>query len=744
VKDLDTRRDRSDPRRFHAVESADPRLEGHLGSVFTLSNGHLGLRGAHPEAPPWGRPEFYIAGTYAGGPAELLGFHDRDHVLSHPARISPDDLEKVGPHDIATLPNFPFPIAVALTVGGERFSFETAKVLSCERIVEFENALVRRCLVFRDGEGRRTRVDSRRIVSFADRDIIALEYAVTPLDHDAEIDARPFLKTDVTNTNGVVLWRQAGRRRGEMRDALECVTTDGAVRVSIAQEGRVRRRGRRVILEVFAAAGEMPLDEAVRKAEAAAAAGFEAARCAHLDAWRAETSRASIAFDGNWATVQGFNFDRMQLHMAFPYRDNRVGVPIKGLTGHGYRFCCFWDLDFHMFPYFLVTKPRESRLLLEYRYNQLDAYRENARRWGAEGAQVPWETQRDGTEATAPWLCLQEREIHISADAARMFALYDELTPDHEVMVTMGAEFILETARFYASRVKWNDARGRWELPDVGCADQYHTFADNSVFISLMARWNLQYAADLAESGEYGAAREKIALDDTEVARWREILANFHIIGPDERGIIEEFEGYFDLDPDLDGVCELYCSHSQAVKQADILAAFQPFEDLYDEDTRRKNWRFYAARTLHGSSLSHPGLALAAARCGLNDEALYHLHKSTRMDLDDVNMDSGRGLHVSTGAVEWCAVVMGFGGLTPRREYLHFSPNLPRQWRRLSFKVHWRFQLIEVTLTRRKIAFSADGANTGDVVVKVGGAPAISVRPGESRAVRVTGARGAK
>ena len=33
--------------------------------------------------------------------------------------------------------------------------------------------------------------------------------------------------------------------------------------------------------------------------------------------------------------------------------------------------------------------------------------------------------------------------------------------------------------------------------------------------------------------------------------------------------IVEEFEGFFDLDPDLAGVCETYCAHSQAVKQPD-------------------------------------------------------------------------------------------------------------------------------------------------------------------------------
>ena len=56
----------------------------------------------------------------------------------------------------------------------------------------------------------------------------------------------------------------------------------------------------------------------------------------------------------------------------------------------------------------------------------------------------------------------------------------------------MGAQFTLETARFYASRIAWVPERQRCELRNIGCPDQYHTFAHNNLFISLMARWNLR------------------------------------------------------------------------------------------------------------------------------------------------------------------------------------------------------------------------------------------------------------
>jgi len=717
-------------RRQYWVQTTKPALEGKLGSTFSLSNGYLGLRGSHEEMPPWGRPEFYIAGTYAGGPPSLLGLHDPDHILTHPDRMTPEVLNSLGDSEISTLPNFPNPAAVRLIVGGVPFSHDTSKVLSNERCLETEQALLRRRLVFRDDLGRRTCVDSRRFVSFANRRLICLQYKVTPLGHDAPVDVRGWINKDVSNPNGVVLWSELQSRSDATLNAIECITNDTRIRVSIVQQGLLSRQGESTVLELFIIAGEIAQDDAIERARAASHKGFQQCFREHLEAFGRELAAARVEFDGDAATVQGFNFSQMHLQMAFCYGDNRVGVPIKGLTGHGYRFVNFWDMDFHMVPYFLMTKPRHAHLLLEYRYNQLDAYRENARRWGAAGAQVPWETQTSGREETAPWLCLQDREIHISADAAYMFKLYDELTPNHEAMLKMGAEFIFETARFYASRIRWIDSRRRFELPGVGCPDQYHTFADNNVFISLMARWNLEYAAGLAADAQYENARRKINLAPDEPARWREIISNFHIIQPNDNGIIEEFDGFFDLSPDLDGICETFCRHSQAVKQPDVLAAFAYFEHLYTEDIRRRNWRFYADRTLHGSSLSLPGMAYAAARCGLNDDALDYLHKSTRMDLDDVNLDTERGVHVSAGAVQWYTVVFGFGGLTPASRWLQFRPNLPRQWERLSFTVHWQFQRLHVKLTRHEIEFEADAANDRAVMVKLHDGEPFGISPG--------------
>jgi hypothetical protein len=215
-------------------------------------------------------------------------------------------------------------------------------------------------------------------------------------------------------------------------------TTEPAQEITIAQAFRTERGVLEALIAVYPDAGE-----AVRIATAALASGFAAAKSAHLAAAAAAMQRSWLEIGAETLARQGMMFGHMQLEMALCRDNPRVSVPIKGLTGEGYRFMVFWDTDYHMFPYYLLTNPVQAANLIRYRYHLLDAARANAKSWGYRGAQVPWETGTSGEEETAPWLCLQERELHISADAAYMVKLYDELSDDDSLLVECGSTSIL-------------------------------------------------------------------------------------------------------------------------------------------------------------------------------------------------------------------------------------------------------------------------------------------------------------
>ena len=248
-----------------------------------------------------------------------------------------------------------------------------------------------------------------------------------------------------------------------------------------------------------------------------------------------------------------------------------------------------------------------------------------------------------------------------------------------------------------------------------------------------MARWHLGYAAELGADPRLAAVRARLGLDAGEVAAFRAIAEGLYVIPPDKDGIVEEFDGFFGLSTDLNGVSERFCEHTQAVKQPDLLALYLPFGSDYPEKVLQENWRYYTARTRHGSSLSLPGTALAAALAGLPDEAVPYFQRAARMDLDDVNMNAHMGVHLAGYAVLWEALVFGFGGFRPHADRIEFRPCLPRLWGGVAFALHWRGNRLDVHIDHARIRVACPSQNPHAVPVSAAGRAPYPVQPGKEQ-----------
>ena len=131
---------------------------------FTVGNGYLGTRGTYEEGH---RGE--LSGTY------LAGVYDR--------------------HDAAVvdLVNAPDWLAFEVVVGGVRLDLQHCTVLAHERSLDLRQGLLWRRTVFSDALGRRTRLESLRLASMADRHVRGLRIAVTTENHDAGVLIRSSL-----------------------------------------------------------------------------------------------------------------------------------------------------------------------------------------------------------------------------------------------------------------------------------------------------------------------------------------------------------------------------------------------------------------------------------------------------------------------------------------------------------------------------------------------------------------------
>jgi maltose phosphorylase len=126
------------------------------------------------------------------------------------------------------------------------------------------------------------------------------------------------------------------------------------------------------------------------------------------------------------------------------------------------------------------------------------------------------------------------------------------------------------------------------------------------------------------------------------------------------------------------------------IKQADVLQGIYFFEDDYDEEAIRRNFDFYESRCVHESSLSASIHSVLAAR--LHDiERAYTLYlRTARLDLDDYNREVKDGLHITSMAGTWLAIVEGFGGMRIRKERVCFNPVIPAAWSSYSFIIRYR------------------------------------------------------
>jgi maltose phosphorylase len=77
------------------------------------------------------------------------------------------------------------------------------------------------------------------------------------------------------------------------------------------------------------------------------------------------------------------------------------------------------------------------------------------------------------------------------------------------------------------------------------------------------------------------------------------------------------------------------------------------------------------------------------------DKAYEMYLRTSRLDLDDYNKEVGEGLHITSMAGSWLAVIQGFAGMRVRDGKLTFNPQLPAHWTHLAFNVYFRGETVQ-------------------------------------------------
>lgn len=727
---------------------------GKTEALMCLGNGYMGIRATTEERYVTERRDMFIAGCF-------------DQFAD----------------EVTELPNLPDIVGMQIEVDGHLLNLNQGQISHYERQIDLQNGLLTRSFEWTI-TGKTYRFEFKRFVSMANLHLVVSKLTVMALDSDAILKIKSGIDGQQTNSGTQHLVEGAKRLFDD--HYMQLLTKTGESQIDMAfstshtfsdqlentiQMKQQMELGRRQIFCKYQTKlqANKPLimvkyntivtsrdvdykgdtledlqQFGLENLKNSSELSFESllsnsAKAWHDRVWQYGNINISSTDPDDQVAI---NFARYQLAISTPEHDKRMNIGAKGLTGEGYKGHAFWDTEIFMLPYYIFTKPAVAKQLIEYRYLGLAGAHRKAADNHYEGAQFPWEAAwpSDG-ESTPVWgaadivtgramkIWSGFIEQHITSDVAYGALEYVHATGDHQFALDKVDELILDTAKFWQSRLEYNAAVDRYEIHDVIGPDEYKEHADNNSFTNYTAQWTIQTAIKIADDlrvnhpDKYQALDTKLDLAATYV-KWVTCVDKIYLLQPNTEGIIpqddtylskkvidlrkyrnaEHVGGIFD-DFNLDQVNQL-----QVTKQADVLLLLYLFEQKFAAKEKHLNWNYYEPKTTHDSSLSLSTHAILAADLKMQQTAYEFFQRACQIDLGSDMLSSDDGTHSASLGGIWNATVFGFGGVRLLGETLRIEPHLPDAWSTLSFDIYWQQQKVHVDIQATSFEVAVVGA----------------------------------
>ena len=258
--------------------------------------------------------------------------------------------------------------------------------------------------------------------------------------------------------------------------------------------------------------------------------------------------------------------------------------------------------------------------------------------------------------------------------------------------------------------------------------DEWHEPVDNNAFTNHLARWNILTGIGLLRKYQQEkpevAARlvSKLRITEPELARWQEHADKIFLQA--EKGLIEQFDGYFDIPDavitewDENGmpITPKACLGKRGrerclLKQADVVMLMYLLPEVYDKETQFINFDYYEQRTMHRSSLSPSIHCMAGLNVGDAKRAYAYLERSAYVDIRNNQRNTREGIHAASAGGTWQCVTLGYCGMRVDQDgVLAFEPRLPERWNAVTFRITHKDQLLHVTVTHEGVTVTGDYA----------------------------------
>ncbi|MBO7357941.1 MAG: glycoside hydrolase family 65 protein [Lachnospiraceae bacterium] len=482
--------------------------------------------------------------------------------------------------------------------------------------------------------------------------------------------------------------------------------------------------------------------EPIISADSVNAEIFKEKKAAHTKWWALKWDNSAVKIEGDEEAERALNYSLYHLHSIAPRHKDSMSIPARGLSGQTYKGAVFWDTEMFILDFFLYTEPEVARTLIKYRIDTLKGALDKAKGYGYKGAFYAWESQEGGFDACSDYnvtdvftkrpmrTFFKDKQVHISSAIVFGLKKYFDVTGDLSLLNEGAFETVIECGIFYTELLVKKVYGDYYEIRDVIGPDEYHERVNNNLYTNRMAKMVFTECLRLIdEIDTVDSDKKSEILEKYNVKALKEIFDDaakkLYIPKPNEDSVIPQFDGYFDLeDVSVDtvrgrlldpkeywGGAYGVASHTQVIKQADVVTCLSLFKDEYSQEVLNKNYDYYEKRTEHGSSLSACMYSLLACYCDRPNEAYPFFMKSASADIKGGGKQWAGlvyigGSHPASEGGAYMNVLHGFAGINVKDDKLVASPKLPDSIKKLEFKVLFRGKRYLVTVEKEKAEFT--------------------------------------
>jgi maltose phosphorylase len=721
--------------------------------------------GFHPEMNRESESIFSIGNGYMGQRANFEEYYSGDSLQgAYIAGVYYPDKTRVGwwkngyPEYFAKVLNAPKWIGIDASVNGKSIDLATAKIISFRRTLNMKEGWLEKDFKLVVSKNKMLEFHSRRFLSMSEPDIGVIRYSVKSVDFEGTIELNAYIDADVKNEDanyGIKFWKEVSReasegagiivsrtmktdfhvatgmcydllKNGEHLSAKPSVINrekyvGNTIKITVRQGDEVTMIKYASVLSSLNIPKNRLMNEAKKRLKESSQKGYDKLFSGHRKEWEKIWTSSDVVIKGDVAAQQAIRFNIFHLNQTYTGKDERLNIGPKGFTGEKYGGSTYWDTEAFALPFFLKTADQKvARNLLVYRYKHLGASIKNAEKLGFKnGAALYPMVTMNGEECHNEWEITFE-EIHRNGAIAYAIYNYVRHTGDQQYMADYGLEVLIGISRFWCQRASWSEDKKKYVILGVTGPNEYENNVNNNWYTNTLAVWTLSYTlSNLPLVKKEVPDKYKEIIDRTnfdsvrETSQWRRVIKGMYLPFYKTGNVFLQQDGFLDKElmpaemiPAGERPINQHWSwdrilRSCFIKQADVLQGLYLFEDKYDTATIKRNFDFYEPMTVHESSLSACIHSIMASRIG-NIGKAYELYlRTARLDLDDYNHEVGDGLHITSMAGTWLAIVEGFGGMRITDSKVQVHPLIPEKWDSYLFHARFRGILFEVMVNHR-------------------------------------------